>query len=49
MVQYDNVDSAKEALSSVKGTFIKNSRRLMVRYTYLVIDFSSLLVFTTTD
>ena len=30
MVQYDNMDSAKDALSSVKGTFIKNSRRLMV-------------------
>ena len=30
MVQFDSVDAAKEALSSVKGTFIGNSRRIMV-------------------
>ena len=31
MVQYDSMDSAKEALNAVKGTYIKNSRKLMVR------------------
>lgn len=35
MVQYDGVDSAKEALNSVKGTFIKNSRKLMVRLVHI--------------
>ena len=31
MVQYESIDAAKEALSGVKGTFIGNSRRIMVR------------------
>ena len=30
MVQYDTMDAAKEALTAVKGTYIKNSRKLMV-------------------
>ena len=30
MVQYESIDVAKEALSGVKGTFIGNSRRIMV-------------------
>ena len=30
MVQFDSIEAAKEALSGVKGTFIGNSRRIMV-------------------
>jgi hypothetical protein len=37
MVQYDGVDAAKDALNSVKGTFIKNSRKLMVSISSLAI------------
>lgn len=33
MVQYDNADSAKDALNSLKGSFIGNSKRLMVSTT----------------
>ena len=32
MVQYDSTDSAKDALNSLKGSFIGNSKRLMVCY-----------------
>ena len=32
MVQYESIEAAKEALSGVKGTFIGNSRRIMVRH-----------------
>lgn len=45
MVQYDNMDSAKEALVSVKGTFIKNSRRIMVSFDVVGIPPSPLLTF----
>ena len=34
MVQYDSTDSAKDALNSLKGSFIGNSKRLMVCYYY---------------
>ncbi len=30
MIQFDSMEEAREALTAVKGTFIKNSRRLMV-------------------
>lgn len=30
MVQFDSIDAAKDALAGVKGTFIGNSRRIMV-------------------
>ena len=32
MVQYDSMEGAKEALNSVKGIFLGNSRRLMVSH-----------------
>ena len=31
MVQYEDADAAKEALNSVRGTYVANSKRLMVR------------------
>ena len=31
MVQYESNEIAKEALTAVKGTYIENSRRLLVR------------------
>ena len=36
MVQYDNADSAKDALNSLKGSFIGNSKRLMVRFIFCI-------------
>lgn len=42
MVQFDSIDSAKEALSGVKGTFIGNSRRIMV-YVNIVQHYISLV------
>lgn len=30
MVQFDSIEAAKDALTGVKGTFIGNSRRIMV-------------------
>ena len=36
MVQYESIEAAKEALSGVKGTFIGNSRRIMVRRLYVL-------------
>lgn len=37
MVQYDNADSAKDALNSLKGSFIGNSKRLMVGSVHVVV------------
>ena len=31
MVQFDSMEAAKDALNGIKGTFIGNSRRIMVR------------------
>ena len=31
MVQFESIETAKEALNGVKGTYIGNSRRIMVR------------------
>ena len=34
MVQFESIESAKEALSGLKGTFVGNSRRVMVSVNY---------------
>ena len=32
MVQFDSMEAAKDAMNGIKGTFIGNSRRIMVSW-----------------